>query len=378
MSCCFENKSIYNIYTSCNVIMFYIIRSYRQSWLLLIPAIVAAGFVALKDNVDDWPDFIDDSITTVIGAATGLLGFILSLNLNTALSRNADGNANFNAFCGDVLAFGMFVCGLTVDDKDEEEFNRVKNNIRDLLLAAPQVCKWTFREGVDVDLIPVRLKGRTSDGQCMSEKLYERNRPMYCLVKEYYDIGGMEAIMLALGNEMQNLTALKVFGDDNAFHMAMVGKWENIYSSYGNLGNIFGYTFPAVLDWLLDICLGIYLILMPYGLIEAKYHAVWLSFVVAYFFLGLHIVASQIGNPFQEGTPNGKSQFATVGAAAEAAQRAVETLFQKDTTIGLDNLDCSTPKLEVVNLAEMPGRPSGMEKLSRERRIDMEIEKIKY
>ena len=37
---------------------------------------------------------LDDSITTVVGAATGLLAFILSLNLNTALTRNADGNAN--------------------------------------------------------------------------------------------------------------------------------------------------------------------------------------------------------------------------------------------------------------------------------------------
>ena len=356
--------------------MFYIIRSYRQSWLLLVPAIVAAAFVIIKDNIDDWPDFLDNSVTTVVGAATGLLGFILSLNLNTALSRNAEGNANFNAFCGDVLAFGMFVCGLTVDDKEEEEFKQVKNNIRDLLLAAPQVCKYTFRRGVDVDLIPVRLKGRTSDGKRMSEKLYERNKKMYCLVKEYYDIGAMEAIMLALGNEMQNLTAMKVFGDDNAFHTALIGKWENIYSSYGNLGNIFGYKFPAVLDWMLDICLGIYLILMPYGLVEAKYHSIWLSFIVAYFFLGLHIVAGQIGDPFQPGNPNGKSQYATVGAAAEAAQRAVESLFQKDKTIGLDNLNCDTPRLEGVDLNELPGRPAGMEKLSRERRI--EIDKIKY
>ena len=215
---CFENKSIYDICTSCNVLMFYIIRSYRQSWLLLVPAVAAALFVYLKENVDDWPDFLDDSVATVVGAATGLLAFILSLNLNTALTRNADGNANFNAFCGDVLAFGMFVCGLTVDDKeDEEKFETVRNNIRDLLLAAPQVCKWTFRDGVDVDLIAVRLKGRTSDGQRMSEKLYERNKKMYCLLKQYYDIGAMEAVMLALGNEMQNLTAMKTFGEDNAF-----------------------------------------------------------------------------------------------------------------------------------------------------------------
>ena len=358
--------------------MFYIIRSYRQSWLLLVPAVAAALFVYLKENVDDWPDFLDDSVATVVAAATGLLAFILSLNLNTALTRNADGNANFNAFCGDVLAFGMFVCGLTVDDdKEEEKFEVVKNNIRDLLLAAPQVCKWTFRDGVDVDLIPVRLKGRTSNGQRMSEKLYERNKKMYCLLKEYYDIGAMEAVMLALGNEMQNLTAMNNFGDDNAFHTALIGKWENIYSSYGTLGNIFGYNHPVVLDWLLNICLGLYLILMPYGLVEAKYHAIWLSFVVAYFFLGLYIVAGQIANPFVSSNPNGTAQFATVGAAAEATQKAVESLFQKDRAIGLDDIDCSTP-MQNIDMAELPGRPSGMATLSREKRIEMGTDKIKY
>tara|TARA_B100000963_G_scaffold74100_1_gene62186 strand:+ start:1193 stop:2269 length:1077 start_codon:yes stop_codon:yes gene_type:complete len=358
--------------------MFYVIRAYRQSWLLLIPAIVAGVFVFLRDSVDDWPEFLDDSITTVVGAATGLLAFILSLNLNTALTRNADGNANFNAFCGDVLAFGMFVCGLTIDDPEKEEaLSKSKNNIRDILLAAPQVCKWTFRSGVDVDLIPVRLKGRDSSGKRMSEKLYERNKAMYCLIKEYYDIGAMEAIMLALGNEMQNLTAMEVFGKDNAFHTALIGKWENIYSSYGNLGNIFSYKFPAVLDWLLDICLGIYLLLMPYGLVDAKYHAIWLSFVVAYFFLGLHIVASQIGNPFASSNPNGKVQFATVGQAAEATQRAVEALFQKDRIVGLDNIDCRTP-LREFDESELPGRPSGMELMSRERNLELGVDKIKY
>ena len=358
--------------------MFYIIRSYRQSWMLVLAALLAGVYVYLKDNVDEWPDFLDDSIAVVVASATGLLGFILSFNLSAALSRNADGNANFNAFCGDCLAMGMFVCGLTIDDEDvdKEEFEKVKRNIRDLLLAAPQVCKYTFRGGVLVDLIPVKLRGRDSRGDRMSEKLYERNKRMYCLIKEYQDIGSMEAIMLALGNEMQNLTAMKVFGEDHTFHTALIGKWENIYGSYGNLGNMFGYTFPLVLDWLLNICLGLYIVLMPYGLVEAKYHAVWLSFVVSYFFLGLHIVAGRIGDPFQAGSPGAKAEFATVGAAAEATQKAIAALFEKDGTIGLDDIDCDTPISSMTSL--LPTEPSGLTKLSKERKIEIGIKKYKY
>ena len=353
--------------------MFFILRSYQQSWMLLLAAILGGVYVYMKDNIDEWPTYLDDSIEIVVASSSGLLGFILALNLSTALTRNEAGNANFNAFCGDVLAMAMFVCSLTVDKEiDENQFKKVKKNFRDLLLAAPQVCKWTFRGTVDVDLVAVRLKGRSSDGNRMSEKLFERNKPMYCLVKQYEDIGAMESVMLALSNNIQELTAMKAFGPNDAAHMAMIGKWENIYSSYGNLGNMFSYNFPVVLNWLLNICLGLYLVLMPYGLSAAKYHAIWLSFVVAYFFLGLHIVSSRIGNPFEEGNhnPNNKDEFAKVGASAEAAQKAVEALFTKEGEMGLDDVNCETP----TTMAEMlPQLPSGLKKFE----TNIQVGKVK-
>nr|WP_292968420.1 bestrophin family ion channel [Allomuricauda sp.] len=345
--------------------------------MLFVAAFLGGLYVYLKDNVDDWPTVLDDSIEIVIASASGLLGFILALNLSAALSRNESGNSNFNAFCGDVLAMAMFVCSLTVDkDVDEAQFKKVKNNFRDLLLAAPQVCKYTFRSTVDVDLIPVKLKGRDSNGNRMSEKLYQRNKAMYCLVKRYEDIGAMESIMLAISNNIQELTAMKAFGPNDAAHMAMIGKWENIYSSYGNLGNMFSYSFPLVLNWLLNICLIFYIILMPYGISGAKYHAIWLSFIVAYFYLGLYIVSSRIGNPFEEGmhNPNQQEEFAKVGAAAEAAQKAVEVLFKEEAEVGLDDVVCETPIANVL-----PQLPNGMKTLARERNLEFgEVKSYKY
>ena len=60
-----------------------------------------------------------------------------------------------------------------------------------------------------------------------------------------------------------------------------------------------------------------------------------------------------------------------VGAAAEAAQLAIEALFRKERAIGLDDLECSTPAL-------LPGPPSGLERLSKEKRIEIGLKKYKY
>ena len=105
--------------------MFFILRSYQQSWMLLLAAILGGVYVYMKDNIDEWPTYLDDSIEIVVASSSGLLGFILALNLSTALTRNEAGNANFNAFCGDVLAMAMFVCSLTVDKEiDENQFKK--------------------------------------------------------------------------------------------------------------------------------------------------------------------------------------------------------------------------------------------------------------
>jgi hypothetical protein len=82
----------------------------------------------------------------------------------------------------------------------------------------------------------------------------------------------------------------------------------------------------------------------------------------------LHIVSSRIGNPFEDGThnPNGQEEFAKVGAAAEAAQKAIEVLFKNDNIVGQDNITCQTPMAEML-----PQLPSGLKTLTRERNLEL-------
>ena len=63
--------------------MFFILRSYQQSWMLLAAAILGGVYVYMKDNIEEWPTYLDDSIEIVVASSSGLLGFILALNLST-------------------------------------------------------------------------------------------------------------------------------------------------------------------------------------------------------------------------------------------------------------------------------------------------------
>ena len=325
--------------------MFYIIRAIKYSWILLLVPALAALYTYLYENTELFPKgteatdkWFDDSILTIVAASTATLSFILGMTLNGAMTKNAEGIALFNAFAGDLLAFGMHLLSLSDDDKkDSEDYERARSNIRDLLLAAPGILKWSFRsKGVEVDLVQVKER---SDGS--SVKLSERNRPMYCAIKRYTSLGAVEAFMLVLGNEIEKLSKLGLSGETTV--PTLIAKWENLYASYGNLGNLLGWKPPALFSWWLGVCLYVYLILMPYTFVPtAGYHSIYLSFIVSYFFLGAYVGLQKLGDPFAEGVSD-SGEFATVTAAAKTAQQVLEELFRLEGDEGLDDIVCEVP-----------------------------------
>jgi predicted membrane chloride channel (bestrophin family) len=325
--------------------MFYIIRSIKYSWILLLVPALSALYAYLYENTEIFPKgseegdkWFDESITTIVAAATATLSFILGMTLNGAMTKNAEGIALFNAFTGDLLAFAMHLLSLSDDDKkDSEDYERARGNIRDLLLAAPGILKWSFRsKGVEVDLVQVKER---SDGS--SVKLSERNRPMYCAIKRYTSLGAVEAFMLVLGNEIEKLSKLGLSGETTV--PTLIAKWENLYTSYGNLGNLLGWKPPALFSWWLGVCLYVYLILMPYTFVPAAgYHAIYLSFIISYFFLGAYVGLQKLGDPFAEGVSD-SGEFATVTAAAKTAQQVLEELFRLEGDEGLDDIVCEAP-----------------------------------
>lgn len=322
--------------------MFYIIRAYQYSWILLLVPALAAVYSYVYKNTEVFPKtdkWFDDAIRVIVTAATATLSFILSMTLSGAMNKNSQGIAMFNAFTGDLLAFAMHLLALSEDDKKTNEaYVNARKNIRDLLLAGPGILKWSFRsKGVLVDLIQVK---QMADGT--SVKLSERNRSMYCAMKRYSSLGGVEAFMLVLANEIEKLK--KAGLDGETVLPALIAKWENLYSSYGNLGNLFGWKPPALFSWWLQVCLYIYLVLMPFTFVPTTgYHSVYLSFVVSYFFLGAYVGLQKLGDPFAEGISE-SGDFATVTAAAKTAQETIEALFMTENEDGLDDIVCEVPE----------------------------------
>lgn len=334
--------------------MFYIIRAIKYSWILFIVPALAALYTYLYKNTDVFPKgdddadkWFDQSVNTIVAAATATLSFILGMTLNGAMEKNSQGIALFNAYTGDLLAFGMHVLSLSTDDeKDNADYRKARTNVRDLLLAAPGILKWSFRsKGVEIDLVQVK---QLSDGS--SVKLSERNPSMYCALKRYTSIGAVEALMLVLGNEIEALKKSGAADGDAA--KALIGKWEHIYASYGNLGNLLGWSPPALFSWWLGICLYVYLVLMPFTFVaSAGYHSIYLSFVVSYFFLGSYVALQKLGDPFAEGISD-TGEFATVTAASKTAQQVIEELFSQENNGGLDDIVCEIPEgAQAVNIS---------------------------
>jgi len=335
--------------------MFWIVRAYKYSWILLIVPALAALYTYLYQETSFFPKgpepedmWLETSVNLIVSAATATLSFILGMTLNDAMRKNSEGISLFNAFTGDVAAFGFHVLALTDDNqKDSDGYRRCRDNIRDLLLTAPGLLKWSFRkQGVKLDLVQVK---QLSNGE--SVKLYDRNQAMYCALKKYMSIGAVEAFMLVLGDEIQALQ--RNGAADGEVMASLVAKWENIYSSYGNLGNLLGYVPPALFQWWLSVCLYIYLIMMPYTFVTANtgYHSIYLSFIVSYLFLGAYVALQKLGDPFAEGVSD-TGEFATVTEAAKTAQAAVEELFSREADGGLDDITCDIPEgAAVVNVS---------------------------
>ncbi len=328
--------------------MFFVLREFRRSWIILAAAGLAALYTYIKQEVTEWPEFLDTGINTFVTASSGILAFVLSFQLSAALGKSAAGIAGFNSICGDLLAFAMHIVSLSNDDpaiKNSGKFIQAKKNVRDLLLAAPGMFKWRMRKaGVDIDLVQVKQTGDAS------VKLYERNEKMYCLLKRYMSIGSIEALMLALSNELHTIRESGAL--DPAQETVLMAKWEGIYGAYGGLTGVAKP--PPMLDWFLYITLAIYVIFMPYEFADMEYHGIYLAGLTAYFYLGLWIAGTTIGDPFREGID--PAQFETVTGAAKGIQDAIEEMFKRESELSLDDDNCEqeTTAITVIGNSREP------------------------
>ena len=350
--------------------MFFVIRDIRRSWVLFVAAGLAALYTFLKKDITDWPTYLDDGISLFVTASSGVLAFVLSFQLSLALSKNAGGIAAFNGICGDLLAMAMHVVALSSDDpqiKDSQKFVAAKRNLRDLLLAAPGMFKWNMRPaGINIDLVQVKQDGD------QSVKLYERNEKMYCLIKRYMSIGGVEALMLAIGNELHTIRESGAL--DGAQETVLMAKWEHIYANYGAITGVASP--PKLIDWFLYVTLAIYIIFMPYEFAGMEYHGVYLAFFTAYFYLGLWIATQRVGDPFAEGID--ASEFDTVTAPAKAIQDAIEEMFKRESALSLDDNACESTAEAVLTIAKDAGLRKNITQEQLRNEVEMNSSSVNY
>jgi hypothetical protein len=101
--------------------------------------------------------------------------------------------------------------------------------------------------------------------------------------------------------------------------------WERAYGSYGNMGNLNAYKPPILFTYVLNLTLYLYILLLPFTLKSEQLNAVWMTGLIAYFFIGLNVAGSKVGNAFAS---NKAGSYQTVTPAQKQATRSMKHVFK--------------------------------------------------
>jgi len=259
----------------------------------------------------------------VIGVLTGALTFLLSMTLSGALGKNAACLNNYNAFTGDLFAYGWDIVAFT-KTKDVETKNEKEDieKIFEILVAMPAICKHSFRGTVDLRFATT-LKRYKEAGKYDEVKFLSTqggNR-----VQEILDTaggGGMNAVEACFYKLLDYQHDL---GEGKISQGAATKSWERAYGSYGNMGNLNAYKPPSLFTFVLNLALYLYIILIPFTLKSQQLNACWQTGLIAYFFIGLNVAGSKVGNAFAS---NKAGSFQTVSEPQKQATKSIEQIFQ--------------------------------------------------
>ena len=264
----------------------------------------------------------------VIGVLTGALTFLLSMTLSGALGKNAACLNNYNAFTGDLMAYGWDIIAFT-----KAEDTTTKNSAKDIqkmfeiLIAMPAICKHSFRGTVELEFsTTVR---RTDNGKDLNGT-YDKNFKFLQTkggdaVKKIMATGGgggmnaVEACFYKLLDYQHDL------GEGKVSQGAATKSWERAYGSYGNMGNLNAYKPPSLFTFVLNLALYLYIILIPFTLKSQQLNAVWQTGLIAYFFIGLNVAGAKVGNAFAS---NKAGSFQTVSEPQKQATKTIAQIFQ--------------------------------------------------
>ena len=265
-------------------------------------------------------DELPFDVSSVFNILTATLGFILPLQLSAALTKNHSCLDNYNALCGDVLAFAWECVSLTKGNKVLESKSAELKKIFHILVALPVMVKHHFRGTIDMTRVKTLedaalINGNGATSQQELQALYQT----IIVNGEKEGMGEVEVCFMKLLDYIKDYA-----GDDpvDPVRRSLLFTWNRVYGSWGNMSNISGYTPPSIFTYVLDVALLLYSAMIPLTLYQEGLNAIWMVAIISYFFLGLNIAGKKVGNAFvatgdstgfQNVTPSQKTATKAIG-----------------------------------------------------------------
>jgi hypothetical protein len=311
----------------------------RSNWVdpLIIVTSVAWASIVVAGDLSIGVNSDDQGILT--GVLTGTLGFLLPLYLSTCIDKNKKGIELYDAFCGDVIALAWEVASYgderkegetdMCDGGDSKSWRKYKQEVFDILEAAPDILKHVFRGDFDYDEIV---------NKNVRKALQKIDKPDNLKKGECYnaDVAPVEAMMFLLVTRLRNIPV-----KENKGHILeiIMKKWNDVYSSYGTTDSLISYKEPLLFSYVLYTAMLIYMVFLPFGFSERSWNNVWITGIVIYFFISLNSAGVLLQNPFKS-IKNDLHIFQTVSGAAKNTRciiRKIEYYGQREECPKVEN-----------------------------------------
>ena len=308
-------KHLFNIWP-----IYYLAPFSSLSTFLLIAIQTIWTFIFIEFDLKD--EFADIDTSGVFNILTATLGFILPLQLNSALAKNKDCLDNYKNFTGDVQAFAWDIIAFWVlepnRNKQKQNSSDIISNMFDILCAMPALAKWEFRMG-GAKLENLTTKGKrafikTPGGGSVSD-----------IHKKVTAMSPVDACFYKLLDYTKDLTQM----GGSIIPETSIDSWERAYAAWGNMGNLRSYKTPVIFKYVLNAALILYSLILPIQFADNGYHAIWMVAIIGYFFLGLNFAGSKVGNAFA----SGPQRYQTVTGSQKAASLTLEQLWDNKKII---------------------------------------------
>jgi len=271
-------------------------------------------------------------VTDVVKILSATLGFILPLQLNSALNKNAECLNSYNACTGDLYALCWDIIAFYSEGNKAIKDKNIKRSFN-VIGAMPALIKHTFRGTIDLKQSTTIRTTKLRQKE-IQNPIFSRTSGGYEVYKMFNALNGagmteVDICFYKLLDYIKDLTR----NEQDKTRTFLVKSWERAYSSWGNMTNLNAYQPPTIFTYVMNLGLGLYSLLLPFTLVEQGYHAIWMVAIIGYFFLGLNIAGKKVANAFAEDAIG----FQTVTGSQKTASIAIQQIYDTIEDIVIDD-----------------------------------------